>query len=1227
MKILSFDTNTSIHTNGQKSTDYSYGIKSSLTLGSYHYLASSVDVSGTIYARLLRFDLDWSNATVLTSQAIDVYCPSATVYLSYDSNYLVVSYPLNQDSFWVLVWDITNGTAAWDEGSIADAGKIAGSDIFTDDLNNYIMAGFDVINDKLLFYQIGNGNSVSISYLNADAANGAVQGYWNGTAYIYLKRATTYYLRSYTVATDTFATISEPSITPTSALDATDFEYSFSVYISATNIIYVWYQSFYIYTGSQWIPSATAIIGFHYPIWKGYDANYNRTISYFFDTTYFYRFNSNTRSFVSIVHNYDFTEAILIRPGWSNFILVQTEVGDPATYTWTTYDLTTVSFDIFEKCQITTKAYTPPDCIILADTAPIDNEYLILYDDNDNQIYEGFVESYESRQQGVYTYIMRSPVEQDFSKQITVSYTAQTSHAILKDIIDNYCDFLWYDSGISTTPATTYTKTFENKTIVEIIKWLDQQENYQTSIRPTLEVYRDTYTDSGESFTEGTDFPVQTFTYVKKPLKLSIVKLNGGMVNGVRLTAISYGEANYGYYEDTLSHITSQTELQALADAIVTNKNVVLIKLNLDFATRGMLNYGTYLAITSDTYSISGDNYYILGTYYDAVSDICEIVCTSALYIPSTKTSVITGSEAAIQNELYDLKHQVDDLYQVADQVTNALQIMKEPTGFENRTGSAFTLTDAAPRLLEVTVVSGSYNIYFSGIKHTISATKSITWADTEGIHAVYFDTDDTLQEIVNPTVAQYLTMMTTKCLVCVFYWDATNNVSMVPTEERHGLTMDGYTHYYLHYTRKLQYISGFTLGNFVIGDGSLDTHAQFSIAVGSVSDEDIELTSSAINVGTGGSILYVSGANAEWRKTTQAGFWVKKSGSATDRLYYNQYTGGAWQLTEVGEGNYVLCHLYLISGKLEQVFAIMGRAEYTTLSTAQAGAKTEISAIQISTLPAAEMIPFATLIFQTDKDYANSIHARIVQVTVGGDNYISWITNPLTQGAAFVSQVTQTITDGVTTTAPSENAVYDALALKLPIADLETTPTNGATTKAPNSDWAYKIESEAVTLAGVKTFSSDPIVPAEAYGAGWNGSNEPPTKNDTYNQMETRTKKSADADQNMNGYAVIDMGKSNFLKGSNLTISNGAITVTNNYHQVDTEGAAASDDLTTISGGVQGMIVVLRPVNSGRDIVVKHGTGNIICGSDRNLLSVNYNIVLLCVDGSNWHMLAYNAL
>jgi len=60
------------------------------------------------------------------------------------------------------------------------------------------------------------------------------------------------------------------------------------------------------------------------------------------------------------------------------------------------------------------------------------------------------------------------------------------------------------------------------------------------------------------------------------------------------------------------------------------------------------------------------------------------------------------------------------------------------------------------------------------------------------------------------------------------------------------------------------------------------------------------------------------------------------------------------------------------------------------------------------------------------------------------------------------------------------------------------------------------------------------------------------------------------------------------------LTIATGAVTATRSYHKIDTEAAAASDDLDTINGGVDGNILILRCVASARDVVVRDNAGNI---------------------------------
>jgi hypothetical protein len=85
---------------------------------------------------------------------------------------------------------------------------------------------------------------------------------------------------------------------------------------------------------------------------------------------------------------------------------------------------------------------------------------------------------------------------------------------------------------------------------------------------------------------------------------------------------------------------------------------------------------------------------------------------------------------------------------------------------------------------------------------------------------------------------------------------------------------------------------------------------------------------------------------------------------------------------------------------------------------------------------------------------------------------------------------------------------------------------------------------------------------------------------------------------------SLTDTGYLAMQAATGLTISGGAITISRNVHTVDTEGGGASDDLATINGGTAGFLLFLRTTNSGRDIVVKHGTGNITCaeGADFTL-------------------------
>lgn len=91
-------------------------------------------------------------------------------------------------------------------------------------------------------------------------------------------------------------------------------------------------------------------------------------------------------------------------------------------------------------------------------------------------------------------------------------------------------------------------------------------------------------------------------------------------------------------------------------------------------------------------------------------------------------------------------------------------------------------------------------------------------------------------------------------------------------------------------------------------------------------------------------------------------------------------------------------------------------------------------------------------------------------------------------------------------------------------------------------------------------------------------------------------------------------------------SIVSGAITIPRGarYIGVDTEAAAATDDLDTLNGGAYiGQQVTLVTTSNARDITVKDNTGNIRCGGDRLLDNTDDTITLIW-NGTVWKEVSY---
>lgn len=320
----------------------------------------------------------------------------------------------------------------------------------------------------------------------------------------------------------------------------------------------------------------------------------------------------------------------------------------------------------------------------------------------------------------------------------------------------------------------------------------------------------------------------------------------------------------------------------------------------------------------------------------------------------------------------------------VSTTATNLGAVTKEPTGFVDRTTCTVSFSDST-RIFSIQPVSGSYDFYVKGVKFTKSGTNSVTIPNLDGANYIYFDASGNLTSTQSFTAS----LLTDYALVSIIYWNTITSSRVYWAEERHGLTMDGATHTYLHTVFGARFISGFALQNFSInGTGNLNADAQFTSDSGSIRDEDILIQALAQ---TQIPILYKVGTI--WYKKSSDSYPVIYSGTAgftgaNGLLAYNQLVAGNWQLTEVPNNQFVLVHFFATNDIDNRVVGIQGINTYTSISGAREGAVSEIS--NLSGLPFAEFVPIGSVIFQTASTYSNAPKARVRSTDTGG-NYVDF--------------------------------------------------------------------------------------------------------------------------------------------------------------------------------------------------------------------------------------------
>jgi len=311
-----------------------------------------------------------------------------------------------------------------------------------------------------------------------------------------------------------------------------------------------------------------------------------------------------------------------------------------------------------------------------------------------------------------------------------------------------------------------------------------------------------------------------------------------------------------------------------------------------------------------------------------------------------------------------------------------------EPTGFDRTDAVALgtiSVTDGTLTFNHNTN-GGDIEYWRNGKKISKTTNQTASFTDDEGLWYVYYETDDVLTCSQTPW-----TFSDGKVFVALFYWDATNNKSALG-DERHGF-MQWQEHEIRHNTEGAVYNTGFAPSLTVDGNGSLDAHCEMqSISAGSIYDEDLKLENLEQ---TSYEIWYKNGSDADWRWDTADPALVKM---AATYPYYNEFTGGAWQLTECSNNSYVLAHLFATNRADDdgKIIIVMGENNYNSSSDAQAGSETEINEITTADFPTAEFVALGTIIIEVKGSYTNSYNAIVIS-TAEGDDFVDFRTSKAT--------------------------------------------------------------------------------------------------------------------------------------------------------------------------------------------------------------------------------------
>jgi len=316
-----------------------------------------------------------------------------------------------------------------------------------------------------------------------------------------------------------------------------------------------------------------------------------------------------------------------------------------------------------------------------------------------------------------------------------------------------------------------------------------------------------------------------------------------------------------------------------------------------------------------------------------------------------------------------------------------------DPHGFENRIDSAISFVNGTRTF----AITGTYNFWNQGNKFIGTGDSGIVPAFTDW-YWYYYDTNGLLDVSTSPVV------MNSRTFVAYVYWNNTLSEGVL-FEERHGISMDFATHYYLHNTIGTKVQWGFDIGGYTLKPAvPADADNTYSISTGYLADEDISIFKAALPDNGPYTIWHRTGVAGVWRWTT--GLAVPFINGVGTYIQYNQWTGATWQMTTPAASEYINYFVFVTMSTNADHRHIIVPGQHAFANLDDASNET-LGDLVVGEFPVLETGTLYRVTYRTSNGYVSTGKCRIELVTsLLGESSVS-ITNltPPTSHAALADR------------------------------------------------------------------------------------------------------------------------------------------------------------------------------------------------------------------------------